>query len=100
MLDAVILRPPHKPGMVATLKFDETGSGTSAGPFYNIMPQRFAPLALSPPVPPLIPAAVPDAQQGTLGKALLFHDRKRVRLLYQLAHLLITNFGRKETHAG
>jgi hypothetical protein len=24
LLDAVILRPPHKPGMVARLKFDET----------------------------------------------------------------------------
>jgi hypothetical protein len=44
LLDDVILRSIAKAGMVATLKFDETPRNTSAGPVYNVWPQRFASL--------------------------------------------------------
>ena len=40
LLDAVILRPQHKPGMVARLKFDESRFPPSTGPVYNVLSQR------------------------------------------------------------
>lgn len=82
LLDAVILRPPHKRGMVVTLNFDEDPVGPSTGPGYSVWWQR-------------LDSRVRGAEGQRVG---LLHDRKRERLLNQLTYLAPANLSRDESH--